>query len=43
MYDGGSLYIRGYGGATRDDHCAQIRLLPGILAEHVLPAFEQGG
>jgi hypothetical protein len=43
MYDGGSLYIRGYGGGTRDDHCAQIRLLPGILAEHVLPAFEQGG
>lgn len=43
MYDGGSLYIRGYAGATREDHCAQLRLLPSILTEHVLPAFEQGG
>lgn len=39
MYDGGSLYVRGYAGATREDHCAQLRLLPAILAEHVLPAF----
>ncbi|EYF07900.1 Hypothetical protein CAP_6922 [Chondromyces apiculatus DSM 436] len=42
MYDGGSLYMRGYAGATREDHCAQLRLLPSILTEHVLPAFEQG-
>ncbi|AKT40848.1 alpha/beta hydrolase [Chondromyces crocatus] len=42
MYDGGSLYLRGYAGATREDHCAQLRLLPTILTEHILPAFAQG-
>lgn len=42
MYDGGSLFVRGYGGGTREDHCAQLRLLPGILTEHVLPAFGRG-
>ncbi|WP_434048165.1 MULTISPECIES: hypothetical protein [Sorangium] len=39
MYDGGSLYVRGYAGAGPGGHCAQLRLLPAILAEHVLPAF----
>jgi hypothetical protein len=39
MYDGGNLYVRGYAGATREAHCDQLRLLPAILAEHILPAF----
>ncbi len=39
MYDGGSLFVRGYAGASREDHCAQLRLLPSILAEHLLPAL----
>ncbi|WP_437960934.1 hypothetical protein WME76_15690 [Sorangium sp. So ce119] len=39
MYDGGSLYVRGYAGAGPGGHCAQLRLLPAILAERVLPAF----
>jgi hypothetical protein len=39
IYDGGNLYVRGYAGAAREDHCAQLRLLPVILAEHVIPAF----
>ncbi|MGK3993872.1 hypothetical protein [Sorangium sp. So ce1024] len=41
MYDGGSLYVRGYAGAGPGGHCAQLRLLPAILAEHVLPAFDR--
>ncbi|WP_437948195.1 hypothetical protein WME98_47330 [Sorangium sp. So ce296] len=39
MYDGGSLYVRGYTGSGPGEHCAQLRLLPAILAEHVLPAL----
>lgn len=39
MYDGGSLYVRGYAGADAGGRCAQLKLLPGIVAEHVLPAF----
>lgn len=39
MYDGGSLYVRGYAGADAGARCAQLRLLPGIVAEHVLPAL----
>ncbi|XXX82096.1 hypothetical protein WMF30_25375 [Sorangium sp. So ce134] len=39
MYDGGGLYVRGYAGAGPGGHCAQLRLLPAILAEHVLPAL----
>ncbi|WP_437593999.1 hypothetical protein [Sorangium sp. So ce1000] len=41
MYDGGSLYVRGYAGAGPGEHCAQLRLLPAILAEHVLPALHR--
>ncbi|WP_441286436.1 hypothetical protein ACSRUE_29095 [Sorangium sp. KYC3313] len=41
MYDGGSLYVRGYAGAGPGEHCAQLRLLPAILAEHVLPALRR--
>lgn len=40
MLDEGRLFVRGYGGATKEDHCAQLRLLPSILFEHVLPAFK---
>ncbi|WP_437971750.1 hypothetical protein WMF04_21675 [Sorangium sp. So ce260] len=39
MYDGGGLYVRGYASAGAGGHCAQLRLLPAILAEHVLPAL----
>ncbi|WP_437932070.1 hypothetical protein WMF37_23420 [Sorangium sp. So ce291] len=39
MYDGGSLYVRGYASTGAGGHCAQLRLLPAILAEHVLPAL----
>jgi hypothetical protein len=41
LYEQGHLFVRGYAGATRDDHCAQIRLLPGILVEHVLPGLRR--
>lgn len=36
MYDGGNLYVRGHAGTTREAHCAELRLLPSILVEHVL-------
>ncbi|MGK4004762.1 hypothetical protein WMF31_19180 [Sorangium sp. So ce1036] len=39
MYDGGSLYVRGYAGTGPDGRCAQLGLLPAILTEHVLPAL----
>ncbi|AUX43109.1 hypothetical protein SOCE26_045500 [Sorangium cellulosum] len=42
MYDGGGLFVRGYAGAGPGEHCAQLRLLPAILAEHVLPTFGRG-
>lgn len=41
MYDGGSLYVRGYAGTGPGEHCAQLRLLPAILTEHVLPALRR--
>ncbi|MFO0759569.1 MAG: hypothetical protein U0359_23960 [Byssovorax sp.] len=34
----GKLTIRGYDGADRDAHCAQLHLLPAILRDTVLPA-----
>jgi hypothetical protein len=37
-FEGGRLWIRGYAGADRDAHCAQLHLLPGVLREAVLPA-----
>jgi hypothetical protein len=39
MYEEGRLWIRGYAGADRDAHCAQLHLLPGVLREMVLPAL----
>jgi hypothetical protein len=38
-YDRGALFVRGYAGKGKGDHCAQLRLLPGVLRRHVLPAF----
>jgi hypothetical protein len=39
LFEGGRLWIRGYAGADRDAHCAQLHLLPGVLRETVLPAL----
>lgn len=38
-YDRGALFVRGYAGKGSGDHCAQLRLLPGLLRRRVLPAF----
>jgi hypothetical protein len=38
-FAGGRLWIRGYAGADRDAHCAQLHLLPRVLREEVLPAL----
>jgi hypothetical protein len=38
-FDRGALFVRGYAGKGKGDHCAQLRLLPGILRRHVLPGF----
>ncbi|NUQ79567.1 MAG: hypothetical protein HUU21_39170 [Polyangiaceae bacterium] len=40
LAENGRLFVRGYAGFGKEDHCAQLRLLPGILFEHVLPAFQ---
>ncbi|MFS8067178.1 MAG: hypothetical protein ACMG6S_12475 [Byssovorax sp.] len=39
MYEEGRLVIRGYAGADRDAHCAQLHLLPSILRETILPGL----
>jgi len=39
LFEEGHLWIRGYAGADRDAHCAQLHLLPGILREAILPAL----
>jgi hypothetical protein len=39
IFEKGQLFVRGYAGTAKEDHCAQLRLLPSILLEHVLPAF----
>ena len=36
MSDQGRFFLRGYGGRTKEDHCAQLRLLPLIVRDHVL-------
>ena len=38
-FEEGRLWIRGYAGADRDAHCAQLHLLPGVLRDAVLPAL----
>lgn len=40
LYDEGRLWIRGYAGADRDAHCAQLHLLPTVLRDAVLPALK---
>lgn len=40
LAENGRLFVRGYAGFGKEDHCAQLRLLPNILFEHVLPAFQ---
>lgn len=39
LFEGGHLWIRGYGGRDRDAHCAELHLLPGVLRELVLPVL----
>ena len=39
-YEEGRLWIRGYAGADRDAHCAQLHLLPKVLRETVLPGWK---
>ncbi len=36
-FDRGDLHVRGYTGSDKPAHCAQLRLLPEILAHDVLP------
>ncbi len=39
MFEDSHLWIRGYAGADRDAHCAQLHLLPGVLRDAILPAL----
>lgn len=39
LFEDGHLWIRGYAGADRDAHCAQLHLLPSVLRSAVLPAL----
>jgi hypothetical protein len=39
LFEDGRLVIRGYAGADRDAHCAQLHLLPSILRETILPGL----
>jgi hypothetical protein len=39
MFEEGHLWIRGYAGADRDAHCAELHLLPSVLREAVMPAL----
>lgn len=39
FYEAGHLSIRGYGGADRDAHCAQLHLLPALLRDTILPGL----
>jgi hypothetical protein len=36
MSDDGRFFVRGYAGGSKEDHCAQLRLLPSIVRERVL-------
>jgi hypothetical protein len=33
QFEKGKLVVRGYGGDSKEAHCDQIRLLPGLLRE----------
>ncbi len=39
IFEEGRLVIRGYAGADRDAHCAQLHLLPSILRETIVPGL----
>jgi hypothetical protein len=39
IFEEGRLVIRGYAGADRDAHCAQLHLLPSILRATILPGL----
>jgi hypothetical protein len=39
MAEQGRLWIRGYAGADRGAHCAQLHLLPRVLKEAVMPGL----
>jgi hypothetical protein len=39
-FEEGRLWIRGYAGADRDAHCAQLHMLPSLLREAVLPGWK---
>lgn len=36
MSDEGRFFLRGYAGGSKEDHCAQLRLLPSIVRERLL-------
>jgi len=40
-YEQNHFFLRGYAGSDGDAHCGQLRLLPAILRDHVLPALRQ--
>ncbi|UQA56270.1 hypothetical protein [Polyangium aurulentum] len=40
-YEQNHFFLRGYAGGDGDAHCGQLRLLPAILRDHVLPALRQ--
>jgi hypothetical protein len=42
-FEEGHLWIRGYAGADRDAHCAELHLLPSVLREAVMPALPHEG
>ena len=37
-HDQNHFFLRGYAGSDGDAHCGQLRLLPDILRDHILPA-----
>ena len=38
-FEDGRLFIRGYAGADRDAHCAQLHMITAILRDRVLPTL----
>jgi hypothetical protein len=41
IVDQGHFHVRGFAGADRDAHCQQLRLLPSILRDEVLPVLRR--
>jgi len=42
-YDEGGLHVRGYTGASREAHCAELEMLLPVLRDEVLPALRTKG